>query len=433
LTLRARICEIVHEISGGEALRKSILVIGGGIVGAASALRLKAAGLEVAIVDPGDKRRGASFGNAGHIATEQVEPLASWPMILGFPNRLFALGRGVLDFKPADIGMWLPWSIRLMAAAKAKRFRLGTVQLSALQARALDAWQRLATLAEAPDIVRAEGHNIVWMSAAAARRGLAAWPKANIGTTRFREMTRGELDVYRGALSSAPVAGLHFTGSGQFSEPQAARDAVLAAFRGRGGVEVQGSAVALRVYDGGVAVTLDNGIVRHADEILLTAGAWSGRLMRQLGIDPPLIAERGYSVQSAAHGWPNGVPPTFFEERSLYVVKFSSGLRATSFLELSNPDSPSDERKWAWLEKQLQELGIAFATAPDRWRGPRPTLPDFLPAIGRMQAHRRVLYAFGHQHLGMTLSAITAELVEALVTGAAPSVDLAPFRVERFG
>ena len=155
--------------------------------------------------------------------------------------------------------------------------------------------------------------------------------------------------------------------------------------------------------------------------------------MRQLGIDPPLIAERGYSVQSADHVWPNGVPPTYFEERSLYVVRFSSGLRATSFLELGNPDSPSDPRKWVWIERQLDELGIAFAKTPDRWRGPRPTLPDFLPAIGRMHGQPRVLYAFGHQHLGMTLSAITAELVEALVTGAAPAVDLNPFRVERFG
>jgi D-amino-acid dehydrogenase len=127
------------------------------------------------------------------------------------------------------------------------------------------------------------------------------------------------------------------------------------------------------------------------------------------------------------------LPPTLFDERSLIVARFSSGLRATSFLELGDPDPPGDPRKWVWLEQQLDELGIAFSKAPDRWKGPRPTLPDFLPAIGRMNAHPRVLYAFGHQHLGMTLSAITAELVEALATGAAPSLDLAPFRVERFG
>lgn len=402
------------------------------MVGAASALRLKAAGFEVAIVDLGDRRRGASFGNAGHIATEQVEPLASWPMIFGFPRRLFAFG-GALDFRPGDVGLWLPWSIRFMAASGAKKFARGTAALGALQARALEAWQGLAALADAPDLVKADGHNVVWMSLENARRGLAAWAKANTGTTRFREMTRGELDVYRGAMRSAPAAGLRFTGSGQFKDPQAARDGVLEAFRARGGIEVRGSVVDLRVYEGGVATTLDTGEVRHADEVLIAAGAWSGRVMRLLGLDPPLIAERGYSVQSAAHAWPAELPPTAFEERSLIVTRFSSGLRAASFLELGDPDPPGDARKWLWLERQLDELGIAFSKTPDRWRGPRPTLPDFLPAIGRMQAHPRVLYAFGHQHLGMTLSAITAELVEALATGAAPAVDLAPFRVERFG
>ncbi len=413
-------------------MAKSILVIGGGMVGAASALRLKAAGFDVAIVDPGDKRRGASFGNAGHIATEQVEPLASWPTLLSFPKRLFAFG-GALDFRARDVGLWLPWSIRFMAASSAKKFERGTAALGSLQADALQAWQRLAALAEAPDLVRADGHAVVWMSPENARRGLAAWAKANTGTTRFREMTSAELDVYRGAMRSAPAAGLRFTGSGQFKEPQAARDGVLAAFRARGGVEVRGSVVDLRVYDGGVAVTLDTGVVRHADEVLIAAGAWSGRVMRCVGLEPPLIAERGYSVQSATHVWPAELPPTLFDERSLIVARFSTGLRATSFLELGDPDPPGDARKWVWLEQQLDELGIAFSKTPDRWKGPRPTLPDFLPAIGRMQAHPRVLYAFGHQHLGMTLSAITAELVEALVTGAAPSVDLAPFRVERFG
>lgn len=402
------------------------------MVGAASALRLKAAGVEVAIVDPGDKRRGASFGNAGHIATEQAEPLASWPMIWSAPGRLFAFG-GALDFRPGDVTAWLPWSARFVAAAGRRRFVRGTAALGSLQARALEAWQRLAALAEAPDIVRVSGHNVVWMSAENAQRGRRVWAKTNIGPTRYREMSRDELEAYRGALEAVPAAGLHFTGSGQFKEPQATRDAVLAAFRARGGVEEKGSVVDLRVYDGGVAATLDNGVVRHADEVLITAGAWSARVMRLVGLEPPLIAERGYSVQSAAHAWPSELPPTYFEERTMIVTRFSSGLRATSFTELGRPEPPGDERKWRSLEKHLAELGVAFAKEPDRWRGSRPTLPDFLPAIGRMQSQPRVLYAFGHQHLGMTLSAITAELVEGLVTGAASAVDLAPFRVERFG
>ena len=46
--------------------------------------------------------------------------------------------------------------------------------------------------------------------------------------------------------------------------------------------------------------------------------------------------------------------------------------------------------------------------------GERPTLPDFLPAIGR---RGRLLYAFGHQHIGVTLAAATAEAVVELAHG----------------
>jgi D-amino-acid dehydrogenase len=402
------------------------------MVGAAAALRLQAAGLRVTLIDPGDNRRGASFGNAGHIATEQVEPLSSWATLKSFPQRLFLIG-GPLDFRVRDAGLWLPWALRFIAASERSRFERGTQALSALQAQAMSAWYRLAMLADAPELVRAEGHNVVWMSAAAAKRGVEAWGKAKIGTTTFREMEKEELEPYRRALKAMPAAGLKFSGSGQFVEPQATRDGVLAAFRARGGKEIKGSVAELTARDSGVTAWFGSGEAVQADEVLIAAGAWSARVMASLDVYPPLVAERGYSVQSEEHEWPETLPPTFFEERSLYVVRFSSGLRATSFLELGDPDPPGDERKWRWLERQVSELGISFSKTPDRWRGPRPTLPDFLPAIGRMERHPRVLYAFGHQHLGMTLSAITAELIEALVTGAAPKVDLSPFRVERFG
>jgi D-amino-acid dehydrogenase len=85
------------------------------------------------------------------------------------------------------------------------------------------------------------------------------------------------------------------------------------------------------------------------------------------------------------------------------------------------------------LERHLRELGIAFSATPDRWVGPRPTLPDYLPAIGRLKRAPSVLYAFGHHHLGLTMSAITAEIVTALATDQPPPIDIAPFRIERFG
>ena len=49
--------------------------------------------------------------------------------------------------------------------------------------------------------------------------------------------------------------------------------------------------------------------------------------------------------------------------------------------------------------------------------GFRPTLPDYVPVIGRASANENVIYAFGHQHVGLTLAAITGRLVGELRGG----------------
>lgn len=409
---------------------KSILVIGAGMVGAACALRLQTAGIATTLIDPGDQRRAASFGNAGHIAAEQVSPWASWSNLRSFPGRLFGMG-GALDFRWRDIGAWAPWSVRFLFACRQKVFERGEQALTTLLADALPAWERLAALAQRADIVRPNGHCVVWMTPEGAEKGRKAWARAPTGAAHFREMTSDELSGYEGVLRRAPLAGLMFSGTGQVSEPQLACDALLTAFLRAGGEAVYAGVTRI-VGQGRVTATLHDGAVRDADAALVCAGAWSGALMGGLGATAPLIGERGYSVQSADHRWPEIIPPTVFEERSMIVSRFTSGLRASSHLEFGAVGASGDPRKWRSLRHHLGELGIAFSDRPDCWVGARPTLPDYLPAIGRLKSSPNVLYAFGHQHLGITLSAITAELIESLVTTGDAAIDLDPFRIERF-
>ena len=61
-----------------------------------------------------------------------------------------------------------------------------------------------------------------------------------------------------------------------------------------------------------------------------------------------------------------------------------------------------------------------------------PTLPDYLPVIGKSPRHPNVWFAFGHQHLGLSLGARTGQLVAQMVAGQSPDVDLKPFRIDRF-
>lgn len=411
---------------------RTYLVAGGGIVGAASALRLQAAGFAVTLIDPGDPRRGASWGNIGHIATEQVVPMANPAMVRQAASLLFGAG-GPLDFRWTDCGLWLPWSVQFLRATRPAAVENGTRALSHLLRAPYAAWQALLALAGAPaDLVRDCGHYVVWMNAKAAARGMADWQNTPLGSASVRAMSAMELAELADHIKPSPAGGVKFSGSGQVAQPHAVRTALLAAFAARGGLVEAGEVRELAPHTDGVIAHLCDGRSLDGTYALVAAGAWSGALMRQLGVRTPIIAERGYSIESAEHDWPAHLPPVVFEERSLVVTRFTSGLRASSFVEFGRPGAPPDPRKWRRIERHLRELGIAFSKTPDRWAGPRPTLPDYLPAIGRLTRWPNVFYAFGHQHLGLTLAAVTAELVEGLALDRSPPFDLSPFRIERF-
>jgi D-amino-acid dehydrogenase len=63
--------------------------------------------------------------------------------------------------------------------------------------------------------------------------------------------------------------------------------------------------------------------------------------------------------------------------------------------------------------------------------GARPATPDSLGVIGPHPSDPRIVFAFGHGHLGLTLSAVTARHVTALI-GGRREPGLLPFGIERF-
>jgi D-amino-acid dehydrogenase len=197
-------------------------------------------------------------------------------------------------------------------------------------------------------------------------------------------------------------------------------DRLRSAFRGRGGTIERRTA------------SLADARRMGADLCVVAAGIRSAALMRELGHRTPMIAERGYHIQSAGALWPEALTSVIFEERALVATRFRSGLRATSFIEFTHPDAPPDPRKWARLNSHARALGLPFDAPIATWYGSRPTLPDYLPAIGRSTRDPHVLYAFGHQHLGLTLGPLTGELVASLACDGKATLDIAPFSAERF-
>lgn len=392
-------------------------VIGNGIVGLCSAHSLLMRGFGVRLFGRDDPEDAASWGCAGHIATEQCDPLASWAMVRQMPMRLAALG-GPVSLPIGQIGHWLPFSLRLIGAAGGHRFAAGRQALSALLRDAMASWaDRLCTVS-APALLLQRGHLVCWGDGAAAMRGMAAWrdrcpPYVSLASPEARDFPM--LD----RLGIAHANAIRFNGTGQISDLAALRARLIDSLRAGGAEFIE-------------QPLMPDQLRAFATETTLVAAGWrSARLLAGLGLDIPLTSERGYHVEIGADESVPDTVPIALESRSMIMTRFRDRLRFASFVEFGDGDSAPDRRKWLWLERQMRGLGFDASRA-NRWHGSRPTLPDYLPAIGQVAGRENIYYAFGHQHLGLTLGSITGDLMGAMIAGDALPISLAPYSLERF-
>jgi D-amino-acid dehydrogenase len=65
--------------------------------------------------------------------------------------------------------------------------------------------------------------------------------------------------------------------------------------------------------------------------------------------------------------------------------------------------------------------------------GRRPTTADSLPLLGAAPEAPGIVFAFGGQHLGLTMGPRLGRMAAAVAAGRPQNLDLAPYRVDRFG
>jgi D-amino-acid dehydrogenase len=146
----------------------------------------------------------------------------------------------------------------------------------------------------------------------------------------------------------------------------------------------------------------------------------------------PLDTERGYNV-TLPKGSLGVSRLVLFESEGFVASALDIGDRlggAVEFGGLSLP--PNYKRVDAMISRARRYLPDGRFDGGTRWMGFRPSLPDTLPVISAASRSDAIIYAFGHAHHGLTQSAITGEIVGALVGRRPPPVDIQPFDVRRF-
>ncbi|MFG6083793.1 NAD(P)/FAD-dependent oxidoreductase [Paracoccus litorisediminis] len=391
------------------------IILGAGMVGVSSALALQALGDNVVLVDRKGIGRETSYGNAGAIQTEAVEPYA-------FPRDLARLAR--IALKRSDEVNWhlraMPEHLRPLMQywlnsgpdghARASRHYHEIVAQADLH------HEPLIAAAGAADLIERRGYHVIFRSA----NGLdLAWRDAERLSAQWgvasRRVDGAALAALEPGLKQPLPGAVHYFDVWTCRSPGDLTAAYGRLFQERGGSFVHGDANSLEQVGAGWRLRLSAGEV-DAERVVVALGAWSAQLAAKFGYRIPLFRKRGYHRHFNLTGGPTR--PLYDAERSTFLAPMNQGLRLCTGAEFTQLDARIDWRQIRRSEAAARELfdfGDPIEAEP--WFGHRPCLPDMLPVIGEAPRHRGLWFNFGHGHQGFTAGPASAQILTNAMVG----------------
>lgn len=417
-------------MSGHSLRTRDVAIIGGGIIGMACARALQRTGRQVTVIDAGEAGRSCSFGNAGLVAVDHILPLARPDVLLGAAGMMVD-PLGPLHLHWSALPSLMPWLMRFALASRPSAVRRGTYVLATLLREAVPAWNRLAIEAGEPKPFHHRGYLTLFETAKSARAARKENRLLQQHGIRFEPVSAHDIRAMCPALKPDMQAGRFHPDAIYTADPFELVQTLHRRFVRDGGIVIERQHVHRLLTEAGVVIglQLQDGEV-SAGNIVLAAGSGSSGLLRQFGVKVPLASERGYHVMVGPEEVPLDIP-LLFADRGFVATPMASGLRLAGTVEFG-AQAPNWKRAEILRRHAEQLFDRPGLIEQSRWFGDRPTLPDYLPVIGPMPGYRNVTLAFGHQHLGLTLAAVTAELVSDLVNKRDPRSDISALSVSRF-
>lgn len=408
-----------------------IAIIGAGIVGCSCALWLQKKGYQVILIDPEPAGSGTSSGNACTIADYACIPVNSPSILTGLPSLMLAKDSPLsVDYRYALTH--LPWMLSFLANCRQSRVDYISQALGSILHKAYEGLNPLIEYAGAQDLLRQQGCMYVYADEAEYQRAKASnQRRADLGFD-FSVVDAAEIRELEPGIKQHFAKGVLFEKAAQVLDPLALATRYFDTFMAQGGEYVPHKAVAVTETEQGLNLQLDSTEVISADRLVVAAGAFSKRI-QGIGTERlPLDTERGYHVQFSQHK--NLLNrPVCWGEAGFYATPMDKGLRIVGTVEIAGLDKVETPRNLAYLRQRGQRM-FDLNDEPDiEWMGFRPTFPDALPVIGHSPQSDKILYAFGHQHVGLTLAGITGKLIAELIDNEPLSHDISAFSPQRFG
>jgi D-amino-acid dehydrogenase len=415
-----------------------VVVIGAGIVGAATAWELVKGGHAVTIVESGEPGgpQAASYGNGAWLSPASVVPMSMpglWRKVPGF-----LLDRdGPLTIRWTMLPRLMPWLARFILAGAT----IGKVEATARALSSLlhDAPERHAALAAEigqPGLIRRTGLLYAYPNREAFLAEALAWRLRRDNGVGWVELGARELREREPALATRYGFGALVEAGAHCTDPGAYVAALAAHAVGHGAELRRAAATGFEIENGRLRSVLTSDGPIACDRAVICAGIRSKSLARAAGDAVPLESERGYHAVIEDSGVVLETP-VMPSDGKMANTSTRAGLRVSGQVELASVDAPPDWRRADILLRHAISTYPALDGTKDvqfqRWIGHRPSTPDGRPVIAPASACQDIVHAFGHGHVGLAAGPVTGRLAADLAGGRTPGIDIRPFAATRFG
>ena len=415
-----------------------VLVLGGGVIGVASAWYLAKAGHEVELVD---RQSGpaleTSFGNAGEVSPGYSAPWAGPGVPVKAIKWMLMQHSPLVIWPMFDPAMWR-FGLMMLANCTHKAYALNKSRmvpiaeysrdcLKALRAETAIAYddreQGTLQLFRTQQQLDSIGDDVAVLK----QYGVPFEVLDREGFCKVEPALRLTQEKFVGGLRLPnDETGDCFKFSNRLAEMAAA---LGVKFRWNTRIE------ALQVGGGAITgVHTDAGLLR-ADRVVLALGSHSPQLLAPVGVRIPVYPVKGYSITVPITDPQYAPESTIMDEtHKVAVTRLGNRIRVGGTAELAGYSLNLREARRSTLNHVVTDL---FPKAGDVgkatfWCGLRPMTPDGTPIIGATPV-QNLLLATGHGTLGWTMAAGTGRIIADIVSGKKPDIDISALAMARYG
>lgn len=388
---------------------QTALVVGAGVVGLSSALKLAEAGYAVTVLERHDAVcLGTSQANAGQLLYDRISAMGSIGFLRGLPAAVFDADQGMSVVGLANPARW-PWALAFLRQCTSHRWRENTRGLLAIAARSKQEMPELQARYGIAFDWRKSGKLIVHSTV----EGLEAADQALQFHAQFggahQLVSRAACLQHEPALAGGtrPFAGGIYLPDASVGDCRIFGQQIADVLRTQLGAKLMfGVRVDGLIKQAGriTAVRTNQGQIA-ADLVVIANGQGANTLLRKpFRGKKPITPVKGLSLTYPVGAAPPDLSVTEAAGRFV-VMRLGDRIRVTGAAIFSDGDAIklSYIKALAAKAEGLMPRAARYDVAPEVWVGKRPQTPDDLPMIGQAGVQNLFVNA-GHGSLGWTLA-----------------------------